>query len=676
MSNRKSIDASPRRTDFLEFIRQSVGSQFVVPVYQRNYTWTANREVAKFLDDYKDLLKGKKERHFMGILMYLEKNIHFSFREHSIIDGQQRLITVFLMILAIRDVAYKNEEILAKRIESFYLTNQHLDEKQKFKLKPLVSDDNVFSKLIENNLDAITKEEKEKSNVFMNYSLIKNTVLELMKSYALESLLNMIENFYIIVIPLIDEDNAQQIFESINSTGARLLSSDLIRNFMLMNLDSDTQDYLYKKYWHELEKNIKDNDKIEEFFRIYLSIKKYQFFSKKDIYEEFKIWFKENLQTAELVLKDILDYSNIFKKFIINEKAAELEFIIEDYRIYDSNLPLPFLIELIKRYNNEEISIVNLRKVNSLISSYLVRRSLTSQNAKTISRLFPALLKNVLSLVKKDFSDVFEISINFLVNNNKLKSSFMPDNKELTSSLLNGNAYVLQITRSIFNRIELSDNSAPVNLDILSVEHIMPQTKTNYWLTKILPKPEDDYEKIVNLIGNLTLSSKLDNSKMQNFEWEEKKKILRKTSHLKLNHEILSLKEWNYNEIYNRSVAIIDKIIDLFPYHSNVDNQINKKEVFINKPGYKVKAFIYDSGIVEISKDSFFKKHFQPHPEDSRIDDIYRNLKEEGFIKEDLNEAFFTDSYNFTNIEVVTSLIMRDKALIHEWLDNDGLPAF
>ena len=100
MSNRKSIDASPRRTDFLEFIRQSVGSQFVVPVYQRNYTWTANREVAKFLDDYKDLLKGKKERHFMGILMYLEKNIHFSFREHSIIDGQQRLITVFLMILA------------------------------------------------------------------------------------------------------------------------------------------------------------------------------------------------------------------------------------------------------------------------------------------------------------------------------------------------------------------------------------------------------------------------------------------------------------------------------------------------------------------------------------------------------------------------------------------------
>jgi hypothetical protein len=112
----------------------------------------------------------------------------------------------------------------------------------------------------------------------------------------------------------------------------------------------------------------------------------------------------------------------------------------------------------------------------------------------------------------------------------------------------------------------------------------MPQTKTNYWLTKILPKPEDDYEKIVNLIGNLTLSSRLDNSKMQNFEWEEKKKILRKTSHLKLNHEILSLKEWNYNEIYNRSVTIIDKIIDLFPYHSNVDNQINKKEVFINKP--------------------------------------------------------------------------------------------
>jgi uncharacterized protein with ParB-like and HNH nuclease domain len=669
---RKSIDSSPKRSDFLEFIKLSIGSQFVVPVYQRNYTWTASREIVKFLDDFNDLLTKKKERHFMGIIMYLENQIDFKFREYSIIDGQQRLITLFLMLLAIRDICIERNINLAEQIENVYVINQYVEEKQKFKLKPLVSDDDVFSKIVEKRFSSINTIETQKSNVYKNYITIKDFLVERLKDFQIEYILESLEKFYIVVIPLIDDENAQQIFESINSTGVRLLSSDLIRNFMLMNVDSERQDILYKKYWHEIEKNIDDSEKLEEFFRIYLSIKKYQLYSKKELYDEFKVWFKESSLSPDSVLLDMLEYSKIFKNFISEDYEKEIGFIVDDFKVYDSNLPLTFLVEIINKYKHGFISLENLKKVNSLITSYLVRRSLTSQNSKTISRLFPSLLKNVVNLVKQDFSDIFEVTINFLVNNNKQKSSFMPDDKELINYLKSNNSYVIQITRSILDKIEHHNNSAPVLLNNLSVEHVMPQTKTSYWLSKIAPMPEEEYDKIVNLIGNLTLASKVDNSKMQNLDWNDKKTILKKTGHLKINQEILKLDDWNITEINNRSERIIKTIIDMFPYYSNKDNLISKKEIFINKPGVRIKAFIYESGILEVSKDSFFKKYSEPHPKSSRVDDLYKNLIDEGFIKELANEVYFLESYSFTSIEVATDLIIRNQEEIDSWIDNDG----
>jgi uncharacterized protein with ParB-like and HNH nuclease domain len=669
---RKSIDSSPKRSDFLEFIKLSIGSQFVVPVYQRNYTWTASREIVKFLDDFNDLLTKKKERHFMGIIMYLENQIDFKFREYSIIDGQQRLITLFLMLLAIRDICIERNINLAEQIENVYVINQYVEEKQKFKLKPLVSDDDVFSKIVEKRFSSINTIETQKSNVYKNYITIKDFLVERLKDFQIEYILESLEKFYIVVIPLIDDENAQQIFESINSTGVRLLSSDLIRNFMLMNVDSERQDILYKKYWHEIEKNIDDSEKLEEFFRIYLSIKKYQLYSKKELYDEFKVWFKESSLSPDSVLLDMLEYSKIFKNFISEDYEKEIGFIVDDFKVYDSNLPLTFLVEIINKYKHGFISLENLKKVNGLITSYLVRRSLTSQNSKTISRLFPSLLKNVVNLVKQDFSDIFEVTINFLVNNNKQKSSFMPDDKELINYLKSNNSYVMQITRSILDKIEHHNNSAPVLLNNLSVEHVMPQTKTSYWLSKIAPMPEEEYDKIVNLIGNLTLASKVDNSKMQNLDWNDKKTILKKTGHLKINQEILKLDDWNITEINNRSERIIKTIIDMFPYYSNKDNLISKKEIFINKPGVRIKAFIYESGILEVSKDSFFKKYSEPHPKSSRVDDLYKNLIDEGFIKELANEVYFLESYSFTSIEVATDLIIRNQEEIDSWIDNDG----
>lgn len=237
----------PIKTGLLEFLRNSVGSQFVIPVYQRNYTWTANKEVKQYFDDLEMVLKGKYNKHFMGILIYLDSQLNAFSREFSVIDGQQRLTTTFLTLYAIKNILIsQGNETDAKNLEGLYLTNQYVEDKLKLKLKPLVSDDEVYQQIVDGDFDNITKKD---SNIYKNYLWIKNRLLELLKKYGYNTILQSLDKLYVVCVPVSKEDSPQKIFESINSTGAKLFTSDLIRNYLLMDIQSDIQEKYYKNYW-------------------------------------------------------------------------------------------------------------------------------------------------------------------------------------------------------------------------------------------------------------------------------------------------------------------------------------------------------------------------------------------------------------------------------------------
>ena len=152
--------SEPKRTGLLQLLGNSLGCQFVIPVYQRNYTWAAEREVKQYFDDLQSVLKGDYKNHFMGIIIYLEKAIDFSSREFSIIDGQQRLTTTFLIIYAIKQMLVNcNDTEKVKQLEGQYLTNPYHNDKIKYKLKPLVSDDDVYRCIVEDRMGDITDKE-------------------------------------------------------------------------------------------------------------------------------------------------------------------------------------------------------------------------------------------------------------------------------------------------------------------------------------------------------------------------------------------------------------------------------------------------------------------------------------------------------------------------------------
>ena len=655
-----STQQAPVKTGLLDFFRTSTGNQFVIPVYQRNYTWTANKEVNQYLEDLENVVNGTYDKHFLGIMIYLDTPINYKSREFSVIDGQQRLTTTFLILYAIKNLMIeKGMEEDANALDAQFLTNQFVDDKLKFKLKPLVADDNVYQQIVNNQLDEITE---KNSNIYKNYIWIRKELEKMLLKYSFDNILMGMNKLYIVCIPVSKEDHPQKIFESINSTGAKLVASDLIRNYILMDIQSDIQEKYYINYWNKLEKYISnDSKKLELFFRMYLACKNKTLSNVTAIYREFKELYKKELEHSDVesILKEIVMYAKYYNNIYIKPLAeldVNLRNSIHEYRKILSDMPAPFLMEMYRLYEEVDssgkrlISEKQFNEIIELVNTYLIRRAICGLDTSDITRIFPTVLKDVLNEYDGNYEYIVEYTKKNLVNKQRGKAAAMPDDEYLHTYLKTANVYSNRLTlRAIFDRIETKGNPAPVDLSKLSVEHLMPQTPTKEWLQD-LNVDEITYEKYLHRIGNLTLATKVDNSKMKNKPWEYKKSILEDTSHLVMNKKILEVEKWGIEEIEKRTDFLIDKISELYPYFSASDEVIKKHDIYLNWDGVKATAYLYEEdGSVEVLAGSEIVKYeTQEYCEDWQYD-IYNDLLEEGVIKETVNGATFVKDYLFTS---------------------------
>lgn len=561
--------SEPKRTGLLQLLGNSLGCQFVIPVYQRNYTWVADREVKQYFDDLQNVLKGDYKNHFMGIIIYLEKAIDFSSREFSIIDGQQRLTTTFLIIYAIKQLLFNSNEIeKVNQLEGQYLTNPYHSDKIKYKLKPLVSDDDVYRCIIENRLKDITDKE---SNVLKNYNYICNRLNELLlEGYDANAILMALDKLYVVCVPISEEDNAQKIFESINATGVKLTSADLIRNYLLMDLQSDVQEKYYANYWKKLEDNISTDSKtLELFFRMYLAIKTYNLVQKNNVYREFVKWIDEQNVDIKTLFEDLLEYAQIFN-LLMNEDINKIDKVLKDsvidFRKVNSDLPMAIVMEFYRFYRKKLIDIYALDKLIYAINVYMIRRSLCDMNSQNISKLFPAVLKKVIDRCNGEYTDILKhLNQEMIGNTASTSGSYMPTDKLMMELLMNANVYKRPALRIVLDKLELHNNPAPVDLSHLSIEHLMPQTPTEEWLEE-LDTDMETYLESLHKLGNLTLAAKKDNSKMGNLMWDYKNEVLKETAHLKLNLELMEIDKWDMGKIEIRTKELIKKICEIYPY--------------------------------------------------------------------------------------------------------------
>jgi len=656
-----------------EFIQKSQGSQYVIPVYQRNYTWKKNVQVKKLLEDIVKILEGKVEQHFIGTIVYVVTNNDLTQQERAVVDGQQRLTTLFLTLHVIKQIAKEiGEDNLVEKIKDWYLENSHTTEKFKFRLKPLVSDDEVYIKIAENKINRI---ENTNSVVYENYLYIKNFIERLLNKYTLNQFLNALNKLYIVYIQLDKDDNAQQIFESINSTGESLTSADLIRNYVLMNKESHIQEKLYQEYWLELEKIFNDSKNTEEFFRFYLASKDYTLPNKREVYDEFKLyWGKETRKnTEENILIDILNYAYHYKILYLSDVIDKDIEEINDLRKLKSNMPAPFLMGAMELYRINKINKKDVKNITELVITYLIRRHMMGQDTSSITRFFPTLLRNVLEGCEEfGYNKIIDITKKYLINDTRQKSTFMPDDDQLRHYLKTANAYSLSHTRWLLDKIEHYNNRAKVDLSLLNIEHIMPQSSNEFWISKTKGDIAK-YENYVNRLGNLTLAEMKDNSQMGNNDFNHKKNILSKTQHINLNNEILQKKEWNTQDIDARTEKLTNIFLNIFPYTElkiKYETKLRKR-IYLESMGISAEAIFHSGNNIEVLSGSEIRQSVEPN--NAKMKQKRKDLIDSGIIKEEDGKWIFDKNCGFNSVSNAADLIMggSNKGL-HVWKDANG----
>ena len=392
------MEASPMSL-FEKFIKEAFGSQYVIPVYQRNYTWRKNKQVKQLLVDIERILKGETKKHFIGTVVYNIVKTDFMVREREVVDGQQRLITMFLIAYALRNIAKaQSQDDIASAITTNYLENNSSDAKYKYRLQPSVSDDDAYSYIAKD----IISDYEGSSLVMENYNYLYSSLEELSKKYSLMGVINAIREIYIVRIELDTGDDAQQIFESINSTGEKLTAADLIRNYVMMRRTNEEQENIYTGYWLKLEKIFPESKKQAEFFRFYLASKTYSLATERELYSFFKDYWVENSgETNYLkILEDLLHYAKHFERLYLSNNNDPLGEQLHDFRKLQSFMPAPFAMRVLEHLRLSEITSKQAQDVFKALNTYLIRRYINGQDTSAISRFFPGYLKNVENQVK------------------------------------------------------------------------------------------------------------------------------------------------------------------------------------------------------------------------------------------------------------------------------------
>ena len=527
---------------------------FIIPPFQRNYSWD-EEQCCELFDDILDSIKKEKSHYIGNIVYYVGENDRAGFNEYILVDGQQRITSILLLLCAIRSKLSPDE---VKRLDKKFLINEdEKDEKYRVKLKQTDNDLRVFEKIINNS--SLSSEEKE-NKLFINYNYFIERLSDFDEEMAIK-FYNAIANLDIVDLNLkIEKDleAVQKIFEKINSTGKELSIADLIRNYLLISNNSDTQKRLYDNYWVKIEDLYQDKDKISEFAKHYLITKRGIWAEEKKMYSTFKLYFDNSDIEKEDILNEILKYSKYFNWFIDeNCPDDKLNIIIKELNILKSDDMYSLLLILFdKLYENDRET---LRKILDLLSDFMIRYRIVSPTngsgdiRKTLFTLLSKITKNEISLNYD--------SILYELSNSPSPGGRFPDDNEFKDAL---KKYVnTAYAKALLYKLEYKEvKNIEVDIRKITVEHLMPQTLSDEWKTYLGGDSAASliYNTYINNIGNLALLSRPLNSENSNDIWDNKRKNIQ-DSQFVLTNTIDKKCKWDDKAIQNRCNLIIEKAI-------------------------------------------------------------------------------------------------------------------
>ncbi|MEN8691641.1 MAG: DUF262 domain-containing protein, partial [Desulfobacterales bacterium] len=537
---------------FLEFLKKS--PQFVIPIYQRTYSWT-ERECRQLWNDI--LRTGGKDdvsAHFVGSIVYIEKGLYHITSQSPllVIDGQQRLTTVTLILESLARHLGDTEPVdgfSAKKLRNYYLLNPLEEGERGYKI--------LLTQTDKESLLALVKQKPQPAEnslrIAENFAFFEAQVKAL--GTNLTDLCKGLAKLVIVDIALSrDQDNPQLIFESMNSTGRELSQADLIRNFILMGLEPAHQTRLYEEHWRPMEVAFGQEAygaHFDSFMRHYLTFKTGEIPNIREVYDAFKAHARDSdvaAQGVDTLVADIHAFAEYYCAMALGKETdKDLSVAFKDLRELKVDVSYPFLLELYHDYRQGVLAKEQLSQTVRLVEAYVFRRAVCSIPTNSLNKTFATFSR---ALKKDHYLESIQAHLLLLPSYRRF-----PSDEEFKREITLRDLYNFRSRSYWLRRIENYDRKEFVPVDEYTIEHILPQNEnlSTKWREALGVEWRRIHETYLHTLGNLTLTGY--NSEYSDRFFTEKRDMKGgfKESPLRLNEGLGTLEIWNETTIKERA---------------------------------------------------------------------------------------------------------------------------
>ena len=546
--------------------------QFIVPIFQRDYSWGTKQCQQLWNDILRVGKDSTAQSHFLGPVVYIaSEQISADIPRYLLIDGQQRLTTVMLLLAAVRDYLLTHptngtNPPSAEEVEESFLCNRRADDSHRCKLMLRRSDDEALSALLNRN----TLPDGASESLRENYAFFQ----EKLENVNLGDVYTGIKKLVIVDVSLTrGNDDPQMIFESLNSTGLELTQADLIRNFVLMDLDDESQTRLYETYWQLIEAEFgnKYRVKFDEFCRDFLVLKLR--LSKQlrsgEIYQHFRTYFHNETEkrTIDEVLEELQRFAGYYVRFSLNrENNAKLSAPVDRLRgLVEAVSPL-----MLRLYDcnaqTDAFDDQDFSEAIELLESYVFRRSACDMQTRSLYQISAGLAFKISDHAPLD-------SLKVALYSSTPKRRF-PSNTEFCDALVTRDIYSMRSCGYLLNRLENNSNQKNNKEQLvtapgieLTIEHVMPQNPklSAEWKAMLGSNWKEIHQTWLHRLGNLTLTGYNPEYGDRSFETKKTMKDGFKSSPLRLNYSIRDQDSWSEAVMEQRGKELAQQAVEVWP---------------------------------------------------------------------------------------------------------------
>jgi len=555
-------------TPILNFLEGS--KQFVIPIYQRKYSWE-KQQCQRLWDDILRIgINSESSSHFFGSIVYMDpeepQNVG-SVRQAIIIDGQQRLATLSLLISALCRTLEEKQDIdigiTSTKLSNLYLFNESETAEERYKQLLSPGDKETLIHILQNRDLPSTPSLLLEKNFRFFLSELKDARPEIV--YRGIQRLKIVE-----IILSRNEDNPQLIFENLNSAGLDLSHADLIRNYILMGQTLEFQTELYERYWFPIEERFrrkenwrgKSNRQFDRFMRDFLTLRTRRIPPISGIYQHFKNYVpdEKSREKIEGIIEDIHRHAKHYVDIALpDEEDSELRECLDDLYELRAEVSYPFLMEIYEDYVQKRLEKSDVIKILRLVESYVFRRSICDIPSPALSPVFRDLMVNV-------DKDSYLESLNEVFVELQGSKRY-PRNREFRNSFTNKNVYNFDRKNYLLRRLENHKSKDPIQIGKRTIEHVMPQTLSEEWKQELGENYSQVHEIYLHRIGNLTLTGY--NPELSNRPFKEKRDMLNeglRYSPLYLNHTFQYTERWDEAAIIARGQRFAERACEIWIY--------------------------------------------------------------------------------------------------------------